>query len=187
MQILWLAGFIRRGNQRRTFLGTGKAVRKADAQRTDTDILVQEAVAGVEGDLYLAKKKKDNPKEIVIERTPGWERTNDVQGHSPKFPIHCFRCSDQGKTMPMALRHSTVYLEDADEPSDCGINHMAYKCPRCAWFITFHVVDEGEYLKRVLEDFRHGNQKLVPECDNWSDEHEEIGRQLQALGYWGGN
>lgn len=134
----------------------------------------------------MAKKKENDPKEITLKRTPGWSRTNEIQGHEPNFPIHCFRCKEQDREMPMALRHSTVYTDTEESPSGGGINAMAYKCPRCAWFITFHIIDDSDYIKRVLEDYRHGNQKLVPECDNWSEEHEEIGRQLEALGYYGG-
>lgn len=125
----------------------------------------------------------DSKTRIKLKATPRWERTEDIQGHAPKFNIRCFRCD-----MPMALRHSVIADPKislaADEDND--LNVMSYKCPRCAWFIRFNVIDKKRYLKKVIKKYRDGYRKFIPTCDDWSKEQEEIGKQLEALGYWGG-
>jgi len=163
------------------------------------------------------KKKTEEPKEIpvVLDKTPAWRRTNDLQGHEPAFKIHCWRCKsiagerikeiqyqiENGadkdeklklleewfklETMPMALRHSIVTVDEENHDRPIEINQMSYKCPRCAWFVRFYVIDDVEYLKQVFE-WRDKKQKFIPSVDNWSEEHAEIGRQLQAMGYWAG-
>jgi hypothetical protein len=122
---------------------------------------------------------------IKLPRSPAWERTNDVQGHKPKFEIRCFRCEQNGIHMPMAIRHSQIFLDGrSDEEEGKEINQMAYKCPRCAWFIRFYVVDDLEYLQKVKKEYRKGSHKFIPSCDNWSEEFELIGKKLKSLGYW---
>ncbi len=63
---------------------------------------------------------------------------------------------------------------------------MSYKCPRCAWFIGFRVLDDKKYIRKAWRKHRQGFLKFVPDCDNWSKEDELIRKQLAALGYWGG-
>ena len=82
----------------------------------------------------------------------------------------------------MAIRHGTAAYASPGE----GVNVLAYKCPRCAWFIQFFIVDEVEYIDEIIDKHRGGSYRFVPLCDDWSDENEEIGRQLEAMGYWGG-
>jgi hypothetical protein len=88
----------------------------------------------------------------------------------------------------MALRHSVISNPAADSTldDDNDANIMSYKCPRCAWFIRFNVIDKRRYLKKVIKKYRNGFRKFVPTCDDWSDESKEIKKQLSALGYWGG-
>jgi len=90
--------------------------------------------------------------------------------------------------MPMTLRHSVI-----DDPKgrrildeDNDVNIMSYKCPRCAWFIRFNVIDKKRYLKKVIKKYRNGYRKFIPTCDDWSDESPEIRRQLAVYGYWAG-
>lgn len=139
---------------------------------------------------------------IKLLRTPRWERSYSVEGHKPKWEIRCWHCAfkvrkpwdaikwiwyyftdrERVKGMPMAIRHGNAsYASDTE-----GANIMSYKCPRCAWFISFYVVDDADYITKIIKDYRGGENKFVPLCDDWSDESEEIGRQLAALGYWGG-
>lgn len=82
----------------------------------------------------------------------------------------------------MAIRHASAVC--TSEPR--GVNVMSYKCPRCAWFISFFVIDDVEYVTKLIEEYRQSSHGFVPTNDDWSDESEEIGRQLEALGYWGG-
>ena len=142
--------------------------------------------------------------------TPGWERTNDVQGHKPKFDVMCGRCAKSlDKQTKMQIRHSVLRLsEDAQkevyykdyppeepwEPNrdafdvEVDLNVMAYKCPHCAWFIKFYVQDDMEYIQEVFKKRKY-SPKFIPlwETDELSEaELQEVQRQLQALGYWAG-
>lgn len=122
-------------------------------------------------------------KRVKLKRTPRWERTYDIQGHKPKFQIRCFHCE-----MPMSLRHSVIIdpaMATANE-EDTDLNVMSYKCPRCAWFIRFNVLDSNRYLKKVIKKYRKGYRKFIPSIDDWSEEEELIKKQLAQLGYWGG-
>jgi hypothetical protein len=141
---------------------------------------------------------------IKINTALRWDRTNDVQGHKPKWNIECVHCKytvdnpwmalkyiwyyffnkQRLKPMPMALRHSTLTGDKDSEGRDANI--MCYKCPRCAWFITFYVMDDSSYLSEIRDKYREGYRKFIPSIDDWSDESEEIARQLEALGYFGG-
>jgi len=132
---------------------------------------------------------------IKLEATPGWERTDDIQGHRPKFKIHCFNCymhsilnGGEPQYIPMGLRHSVIILADAKAFDNEGIdmNQMSYKCPRCAWFISFRVLDDKKYIRKLWRKDREGFLKFIPDCDDWSEEDELIKIQLAALGYWGG-
>jgi len=142
--------------------------------------------------MWFTKKKSpskkavtlyDSGKRVKLKATPRWYRTEDVQGHAPKFNIRCVHCD-----MPMTLRHSVIVgpVLDSTLGEDTDISVMSYKCPRCAWFIRFNVVDKKKYLRRVIKKYRNGYRKFIPTCDDWSDESEEIKKQLSALGYWGG-
>jgi len=142
--------------------------------------------------------------------TPGWERTNDMQGHKPKFDVICGRCVQSlDKHTKMQIRHSVLSLsEDAqkeiyykeyppEEPwepkkevsdADVYLNVMAYKCPHCAWFIKFYVQDDMEYIQEVFKK-RTYRLKFIPlwETDEMSEEElKSIERQMVALGYWAG-
>ena len=141
--------------------------------------------------MWFTKKKPsikvttihDSGKRVKLKATPRWDRTEDIQGHVPKFNIRCFHCN-----MPMTLRHSVIAISTADTAldEDNDANIMSYKCPRCAWFIKFNVIDKKRYLKKVIKKYRKGYRKFIPTCDDWSDESKEIKKQLSALGYWGG-
>ncbi len=133
--------------------------------------------------MWFTKKKPlikittihDSGKRVKLKATPRWDRTEDIQGHTPKFNIRCFHCD-----IPMALRHSVLpdpaTNSALDEDNDANL--MSYKCPRCAWFIRFNVIDKKRYLKKVIKEYRGGYRKFVPTCDDWSDESEEIKKQL---------
>ena len=143
--------------------------------------------------------------------SPLWERTNDAYGHKPKFAVTCFRCGEE-----MPLRHSVVDLPE-DNEGGLSINQMSYKCKFCAWFITFRVKDDADYLRKVLKEYRSRNvtcpvcegkgnfetgkvdvnhvvselnkvlavKQLVP-VEDWKSDDDEIAKQLEALGYYGG-
>lgn len=125
----------------------------------------------------------DSGKRLGLKVTPRWDRTENAQAHTPKFNIRCFHCD-----MPMALRHSVITAPAVKTVSGDAkdVNIMSYKCPRCAWFIRFSIVDSRRYLKKVIKEYRKGYRKFIPTCDDWSNESKEIKKQLSALGYWGG-
>jgi len=123
-------------------------------------------------------KEKNVTEGVNFSRTPLWDRVDGAEAHEPKFRVGCFHCGDE-----LTLRHSTLAYKD--EGSEFGVNQACYKCSGCGWFIRFNVVDETEYLKEIREKCRE-KKSLVPDNKKWSDEDEEIGRQLEALGYWGG-
>lgn len=142
--------------------------------------------------------------------TPGWERTNDIQGHKPKFEVICVRCkASLDTTTKMQIRHSVLRLspnaqkevlfkdhppEEPWEPEkeefdpDINLNIMSYKCPFCAWFIRFYVQDAREYIQELFRK-RQYSIKFIPlwETDDMSEEElKSLERQLKALGYWAG-
>ena len=80
----------------------------------------------------------------------------------------------------MFMRHSTVGLMPS---SGEGVNQVAYKCPKCDWFILFEVRRPVEEIKKILER-RGGKSRLIP-LDMWTthDESELIKEKLESLGY----
>lgn|GEM_PF-3438856 len=120
---------------------------------------------------------------VKLAKTPMWEQTEDAQGHRPSFNVRCHFCD-----CPMALRHSVIFVgrNDDNEANARNINQMSYKCPKCAWFVRFMVIDDTKYLRKVKNKYRFGLMPFLPTVDDWSEENEEIGRQLKALGYWAG-
>ena len=155
----------------------------------------------------MAKKTTESK---TTKLTPGWERTNDIQGHKPKFDIICGRCvRSLDKHTKMQIRHSVLKLSDdaqkeiyykecpPEEPwepnreafdTEVDLNVMAYKCPHCAWFIRFYVQDDMEYIQEVFKK-RNYRPKFIPlwETDVIDEEEQKkIGQQLESMGYWGG-
>lgn len=116
---------------------------------------------------------------VTVDKTPAWERTNDIEAHKPKFPIKCFHCGTE-----MSLRHTTLHFHD-DGKNRNELNQVAYKCTNCGWFVRFNVIDDTPYLKEISENFRT-KRSHHPSKEEWSDEDKETARQLEALGYWGG-
>ena len=103
-----------------------------------------------------------------------------MEGHKPKFDVTCKFCGT-----PMALRHSTIVIDDKDEDKkDFEFNYMCYKCPMCAWCIRFDVRGDKDYLKKVVDEYRGGERMLIPTVDDWSDDSDEIKKRLESLGYW---
>jgi hypothetical protein len=178
-----------------------------------TEGMEDKAVASRSRIFYMAKTTTDNETTEVKKTsklTPAWERTNDVQGHKPKFTVMCGRCAQSlDSESKMQVRHSVLRLsidaqkeiyfkeyppEEPWEPDqkaldiEVDLNVMAYKCPHCAWFIKFYVQDDMEYIQDVFK--KRGYQaKFIPlwETDELSDEElKSVERQLQALGYWAG-
>ena len=127
--------------------------------------------------------QNNTDKYVKLKQTPRWERTDDIQGHKPKFKIHCFHCQ-----MPMGLRHSVITNPNEPSPTDNDTieNIMSYKCARCAWFIRFSVLDTKRYLKKIVNKYRRGFRKYIPKWDDDSEESALIRKQLAALGYWAG-
>jgi len=142
--------------------------------------------------------------------TPAWERTNDIQGHKPKFNVICGRCKQSlGTETKMQIRHSVLRLsvnaqkeimfkehppKEPWEPDketfdpEINLNIMSYKCPHCAWFIRFYVQDSREYIQELFKK-RQYSIKYIPlwETDEMSEEElKEVERQLVAYGYWAG-
>ncbi len=107
-----------------------------------------------------------------------WSRTDDEIGHVPEFEVKCFHCGDK-----LTLRHSTIHYHP-EESHATGLNQACYKCPTCAWFVRFNVIDDREYLEKVHEI--RGRRGKIPSKSEWSEENEDIARQLEALGYFGG-
>ena len=110
---------------------------------------------------------------------PGWKRTNDVYAHSPKFDITCKHCKDK-----MIVRHTRIMWVAVDVPNPA--NFICYKCPNCGWIITFEVMDDIKYLRKIAREFRHGAMFYIPDAQEWADESPEIAKKLQSLGYFGG-
>jgi hypothetical protein len=122
--------------------------------------------------------KERNVSDVVnYPKVKMWEQTHDESGHKPSFAVKCFHCGEE-----LVLRHSTIHYHQ-DENHAVGLNQMCYKCPKCAWFVRFNVIDDKEYLEEVHEI--RGKRGKVPSKDEWS-ENEEIARQLEGLGYFGG-
>ena len=112
-----------------------------------------------------------------------WERTEDIYGHRAKFHVGCRFCDDY----KMVVRHSGIFDEKFMPVfgEGNGVNIMTYKCPSCANVIRFYVPDDMVYLSRIKNEIRGGTW-FVPSETEWSDEDMEVGRQLVALGYFGG-
>jgi len=108
--------------------------------------------------------------------TPGWEATDDVYGHAPKFDITCIHCDGV-----MVLRHSGLLREKGDNPKT-GMNQMAYKCRKCRWFIRFYIFWELEYIEKIRNTYRGGEHFWVPMEDFLND--EIIKERLADLGYF---
>jgi len=106
-----------------------------------------------------------------------WDRTDDELGHTPRFDIKCYFCGSA-----MTLRHATSHYHDKEECKR-GLNQMCYKCSKCAWFVRFNVTDDKEYLQKLHEI--RGKKGHIPTIKEWSED-EEIARQLEAMGYYGG-
>jgi len=73
-------------------------------------------------------------------------------------------------------------------------NQIAMKCWRCGWWIPFNInhkitgyseESEHRYLKKILK-LRKNKRIYLPTTEEWSDEHPEVKRQLEALGYFAG-
>ena len=107
-----------------------------------------------------------------------WERTDNAFGHKPKFEVSCAHCGAK-----MVVRHTRLMLET--DRTSLPANVMCYKCPNCAWLVTFEITDTVQYLRRVAK-LRHGALFLVPDTEVWASEDDEIARQLEGLGYFGG-
>jgi len=86
----------------------------------------------------------------------------------------------------MVVRHTGIFLHKFVPVwgAGIGINMISYKCSQCAHVIRFYVPDEMEYLKKIYD--MRGGTWYIPSVEEWSEEDEEVGRQLQALGYFGG-
>jgi len=168
---------------------------------------LEEAPVTRRSNVYTMADTKTENETALIE---GWERTNDILGHKPKFDVICVRCKESlGRETKMQVRHTglkisknaqaEMYYKEhpPEEPwapnkeeSDPELNlHLfGYKCPYCAWFIRFQVPDTREYLQEIYKK-RNYNIKLVPlwETDDMSEEElKSIERQMVALGYWAG-
>ena len=107
-----------------------------------------------------------------------WKRTRDLFGHAPKFTVSCTHC---GATM--VVRHTRLMLQG--DKTSMPANVICYKCPNCAWLVTFEVTDDVTFLRRVARK-RHGALFYVPATEVWADESPEIAEKLQSLGYFGG-
>jgi phage FluMu protein Com len=107
-----------------------------------------------------------------------WERTDDIYGHKPTFPINCRHCESK-----MLLRFSEVYTERSMTFAiKQAVNVVEYKCPRCSLTQKFYVEDEPEYLLDIL-DLRGGIRLFIPPKEVWERESEEIKKRLELLGY----
>lgn len=178
-----------------------------DVHKYGASGMEEETVADTNRTIHMDEKKIETK---TAELSPGWKRTNDIQGHKPTFDPMCVRCKvSLDKDTKMQVRHSVLRLsvnaqkeiyykefppkkpwepEKEEFDPEININTMSYKCPHCAWFIRFHVKDEREYLQEIYKK-RQYSTKFVPlwETDELSDEElKEVERQLQALGYWAG-
>ena len=154
----------------------------------------------------MAEDKTDS-KATLIE---GWERTNDIRGHKPKFEMVCARCkASLDKKTIMQVRHSGLKLSrnamvemyNKEHPPkepwkpipeefdpEINMNGIAYKCPYCAWFIRFQIPDTREYLQEIYKK-RDYSVKFIPVWETdviEEDEQKKIGEQLENMGYWGG-
>lgn len=107
-----------------------------------------------------------------------WERTNDVLGHRPKFKVKCRFCK-----VNMIQRYSVVFPKpNALHGFTVAGNQIAFKCPKCGYHIRFNIPDDKEYIEKIHR-IRAGTYHS--DLEEWQ-ENELIGKQLAALGYWGG-
>ena len=168
---------------------------------------LEEAPVTRRSDVISMAETKTDTKAALIE---GWERTNDILGHKPKFDMLCVRCKVSfGKDTKMQVRHSglrisqnaMVEMYNKEHPPDkpweplpesfdpeINVHAMAYKCPYCAWFIRFQIPDTREYLQEIYKK-RNYSQKFIPvwETDVIDEEEQKkIEQQLESMGYWGG-
>jgi len=61
---------------------------------------------------------------------------------------------------------------------------VKYKCPGCGWFAGFELDGDTEYHKRVFE--MRGNVHTITPTKEELSENENIAKQLEGLGYFGG-
>lgn len=109
-----------------------------------------------------------------------WERTEDAQGHRPKFAIWCRFCDTD-----MVIRFSAIFpwpnhLHGFFEAG----NQLAYKCPKCGNHVRFNVNDDKDYCQKIYE--LRGGKQHYHSLEEWED-NELIKKQLEGLGYWGGD
>ena len=107
-----------------------------------------------------------------------WERTNDIAGHRPLFRVYCRFCDED-----MVQRYSAVFAAPnlLHGFAEAG-NQMAFKCQKCGSHIKFNIVDDREYMEKIQAIRGSGQHHPISE---W-EENEQIKKQLEALGYWGG-
>ena len=100
-----------------------------------------------------------------------WEKTYDIYGYSPLFKMPCRYCDRE-----LQLRFSIIYKDYS--------MIQKYKCPSCGWFAMFELDVDNDYQKKVFE--RRGKEHTITPTVSELSEDEEIARQLEGLGYFGG-
>ncbi len=118
-----------------------------------------------------------------------WVRTNDIRAHRPTFEIIC-----RFHKIPMILRYSQFISKKGGNSYAVreSTNQIAMKCGICGSWIPFNInyaitgyteESEHKYLKKILK-LRKGKRIYLPTIKEWSDEHPEVKRKLEALGYF---
>ena len=108
-----------------------------------------------------------------------WKRTYDIYGHKPDFEVICRLCD--AKTI---FRLSEIFPERSRTIAiEEGLNHVAYKCPRCHLMYKFFVPDSTEYLMDIFKNKRDCVTLYLPPRKEWEAENKEIKERLKLLGY----
>jgi len=121
-----------------------------------------------------------------------WEKTDDKYGLRPKEPLYCPLCACRKPPIESQLVMRRSYIHSVPDIrvtfAEKGSTvrpyaaDMAFKCPRCDFFIVCGVPLEMEYAQKVIA-LRDGKENFILPVDEW-DENAEIKSRLKALGYW---
>lgn len=119
-----------------------------------------------------------------------WDFVDEPIGIRSKEPIYCPVCKAREPSIKveMKMRRSRIHMvadirmanpTDGNRPYAMDI---AYKCPRCDYYIMFGVPTHIEHAQKILELRGSKTDFVLPELA-WQQDNA-IKRRLAKWGYW---